>query len=202
MEQYGYIRVSAKDQNPERQLIAIREQGVLENNIFIDKMSGKDFKRPQYLKLLNRLQAGDMVIIKSIDRLGRNYDEILEQWRYITKDIGVGIRVLDMPLLNSDIEHENLTGIFISDLVLQILAYVAETERAFIHQRQKEGIQAAKEKGLQFGPRRIELDSRFDELYEIWRKKEISGKKAAEQLKISTATFYRRCKEKQDFSKK
>ena len=103
---------------------------------------------------------------------------------------------------HATIEHENLTGIFISDLVLQILAYVAETERAFIHQRQKEGIQAAKEKGVQFGPRRIELDSRFDELYEIWRKKEISGKKAAEQLKISTATFYRRCKEKQDFSKK
>ena len=177
MQQYGYIRVSAKDQNPERQLIALREQGIPEKNIFTDKMSGKDFKRPQYKRLMKRLKPDDVLIIKSIDRLGRNYDEILEQWRFITKEIGAGIRVLDMPLLNSDTVHENLTGVFISDLVLQILAYVAETERAFIRQRQEEGIRAAKSKGIRFGPKKIELGTQFDELYEFWKKKEINGKK-------------------------
>lgn len=200
MQQYGYIRVSAKDQNPERQLIALREQGIPEKNIFTDKMSGKDFKRPQYRRLMKRLKPDDVLIIKSIDRLGRNYDEILEQWRFITKEIGAGIRVLDMPLLNSDTVHENLTGVFISDLVLQILAYVEETERAFIRQRQEEGIRAAKAKGTHFGAKKIKLDQNFELYYEKWKKKEINGKMAAKQIGISTATFYRRCKELEDFN--
>lgn len=200
MQQYGYIRVSAKDQNPERQLIALRKQGILEKNIFTDKMSGKDFKRPQYKRLMKKLKPNDVVIIKSIDRLGRNYDEILEQWRFITKEIGARIRVLDMPLLNSDTVHENLTGVFISDLVLQILAYVAETERTFIRQRQEEGIRVAKANGVRFGPQKIELGTQFDEMYESWKKREISGKDAAEQLGVSASTFYRRCKERKNFS--
>ena len=127
MKKYGYIRVSAKDQNPDRQLIALHECCIRDKDIFLDKMSGKDFERPQYMKMLRRLKAGDLLVIKSIDRLGRDYGEILEQWRKITKEIGANIQVLDMPLLNTDSVQENLTGIFISDLVLQILAYVAET---------------------------------------------------------------------------
>ena len=144
MEKYGYIRVSAKDQNPERQFIALQEYQIQQRNIYVDRMSGSNFLRPQYRKMLLRLKRGDLMIIKSIDRLGRNYGEILEQWRTITKEIGANIRVLDMPLLNTDSCHADLTGIFISDLVLQILAYVAETERCFIKQRQAEGIAAAK----------------------------------------------------------
>ena len=132
MKKYGYIRVSAKDQKPDRQLIALHECSIRDKDIFLDKMSGKDFERPQYMKMLKRLKSGDLLVIKSIDRLGRDYGEILEQWRKITKEIGANIQVLDMPLLNTDSVQENLTGIFISDLVLQILAYVAETERSFI----------------------------------------------------------------------
>ena len=128
MERYGYIRVSAKDQNPERQFLAMQEQQIKKKNIYLDKISGKSFVRPQYLQLLKRLKKGDIVIIKSIDRLGRNYEEILEQWRKITKEIGADIQVIDMPLLNTNTAHGDLTGVFIADLVLQILAYVAETE--------------------------------------------------------------------------
>lgn len=135
MERYGYIRVSAKDQNPERQFAAMQEQQIKKKNIYLDKISGKSFVRTQYLRLLKRLKRGDIVIIKSIDRLGRNYEEILEQWRKITKEIGADIQVIDMPLLNTNTVHGDLTGVFIAALVLQILAYVAETERAFIRQR-------------------------------------------------------------------
>ena len=138
MKKYGYIRVSTKEQNPERQFIALKEQGIPEENIYLDRISGKDFQRPQYQKLLAGLKRGDVLIIKSIDRLGRNYGEILEQWRIVTKEIGADIQVVDMPLLNTNFCHGDLTGIFISDLVLQILAYVAETERVFIRQRQAE----------------------------------------------------------------
>lgn len=144
MERYGYIRVSAKDQNPERQLIAMREQRIEKEKIYLDQISGQNFSRPQYKKLLRKLKKGDVIVIKSIDRLGRNYGEILEQWRKITKEIGANIQVIDMPLLNTNSLHEDLTGVFIADLVLQILAYVAETERSFIRQRQAEGIAAAK----------------------------------------------------------
>ena len=196
MKKYGYIRVSAKDQNPDRQIIALREAGVEEKNIYMDKMSGKDFQRPQYLTLLRKLKKGDTLIVKSIDRLGRNYGEILEQWRKITKEKEAHIQVIDMPLLNTEAKQGDLTGVFISDLVLQILAYVAETERSFIRQRQAEGIAAAKAKGVQFGCARAELPENFDEYFEQWILGEISTRKAAETLRMSHSTFYRRCKEK------
>lgn len=196
MKRYGYIRVSAKDQNPDRQLIAFRECDIKEKDIFLDKMSGKDFERPQYRKLLKRLKKGDLLVVKSIDRLGRNYGEILEQWRKITKEIGADIQVLDMPLLNTDSMHENLTGVFISDLVLQILAYVAETERSFIKQRQAEGIAAARARGVKFGCEKNELPKQFEKYFQMWVDGEISTRKAAEELQMSHSTFYRRCKER------
>lgn len=182
MKKYGYVRVSAKDQNPDRQLWALKECNIEDKNIFLDRMSGKNFKRPQYIKLLKRLKKGDLLVIKSIDRLGRNYGEILEQWRKITKEIEADIQVLDMPLLNTNSMHENLTGVFISDLVLQILAYVAETERAFIKQRQAEGIAAAKARGVKFGCTKGEIPEDFEEYFEKWRTGMISTRKAAEKL--------------------
>lgn len=197
MDRYGYIRVSAKDQNPERQLLAMQEQQITKDKIYLDKMSGQNFSRPQYVKLLKKLKKGDVIIVKSIDRLGRNYGEILEQWRKITKEIGADIQVIDMPLLNTNSFHEDLTGIFISDLVLQILAYVAETERAFIKQRQAEGIAAAKLRGVQFGCKRTELPDEFEKYFQLWNKGEISLRKAAEILQINYTTFYRRCMERQ-----
>lgn len=196
MEKYGYIRVSARDQNPGRQFIALEENQIRRENIFLDKMSGKDFARPAYKKLLSSLKPGDLVVIKSIDRLGRNYSEILEQWRKITKEIGASIHVIDMPLLNTDVTQEDLTGIFISDLVLQILAYVAETEKTFIKQRQTEGIAAAKARGIRFGCHRIEEPENFETYYTLWKNGEISTRKAAGELGISHSTFYRRCKER------
>jgi DNA invertase Pin-like site-specific DNA recombinase len=198
MRKYGYIRVSAKDQNADRQLIALKNCNIEEKNIFLDKISGKDFNRPQYLRLLKKLKQGDLLVVKSIDRLGRNYSEILEQWRKITKEIGADIQVLDMPLLDTGSMHENLTGVFISDLVLQILAYVAETERSFIKQRQAEGIAAAKVRGVRFGNARKELPNGFDEYFQRWKNGEISTRKAAEELQISHSMFYRRCKERKE----
>lgn len=195
MKQYGYIRVSAKDQNPDRQVQALVEAGVKANDIFMEKISGKSFDRPEYKRLMKKLKQGDTLVIKSIDRLGRNYDEIIEQWRIMVKEMKINIKVLDMPLLNTDTVHENLTGIFIADLVLQILAYVAETERSFIRQRQEEGIRVAKENGIKFGTPKIELGNSFYVYYSKWKHKEISGKAAAEALRISPATFYRRCKD-------
>ena len=202
MERYGYIRVSAKDQNPERQFIAMQEQQIEKEKIYMDKMSGQDFSRPQYVKLLRNLKKGDVIIIKSIDRLGRNYGEILEQWRRITKEIGADIQVIDMPLLNTNSFHEDLTGVFISDLVLQILAYVAETERAFIKQRQAEGIAAAKRKGVRFGCQRTELPEEFEKYYQMWNEGEISLRKAAEALQMNHTTFYRRCMERKEIVEK
>ena len=200
MERYGYIRVSAKDQNPERQFLAMQEQQIEKENIYMDKMSGQDFSRPQYARLLKKLKKGDVIIIKSIDRLGRNYGEILEQWRMITKEIGADIQVIDMPLLNTNSFHEDLTGVFISDLVLQILAYVAETERAFIRQRQAEGIAAAKLRGVRFGCQRTELPDEFEMYFQMWSEGEISSRKAAEALKMNHTTFYRRCMEQKKIS--
>ena len=139
-QKYGYIRISAKDQNPERQYAAMEEMKVKRKNIFMDKVSGKDFSRPSYQKMIKKLKKGDTVVVKSIDRFGRNYSEILEQWRILTKEIGVDIQVIDMPLLNTNLFREDLTAVFISDLVLQILAYIAETEREFIRQRQGRNI--------------------------------------------------------------
>lgn len=202
MERYGYIRVSAKDQNPERQFLAMQEQQIKQRNIYLDKMSGKSFARPQYLKLLKRLKKGDVIIVKSIDRLGRNYAEILEQWRKITKEIGADIQVIDMPLLNTNSSQDDLTGVFIADLVLQILAYVAETERAFIKQRQAEGIAAAKQRGIQFGCRKKDVPEEFQKYYQLWREEKVSLRKAAEELGMNYSTFYRRCLEKKNEEKK
>lgn len=198
MERYGYIRVSAKDQNPERQFLAMKEQKIKPKNIFLDKMSGKSFSRPQYLRLLKRLKKGDVIVVKSIDRLGRDYEEILEQWRRITKEIGADIQVIDMPLLNTNSFHADLTGVFIADLVLQILAYVAETERAFIKQRQAEGIAAAKQRGTRFGCRKKDTPVDFEFYYLLWREGKISLRKAAENLQMNHSTFYRRCMERRN----
>lgn len=148
---YGYVRVSSKDQCEDRQILALREFQVPEKNIFMDKLSGKDFNRPQYRRMIRRIREGDVLVIKSIDRLGRNYEEILEQWRMITKDKKVDVVVLDMPLLDTRRSGKNLMGVFVADLVLQILSYVAQAERENIRQRQKEGIAAARQRGVKFG---------------------------------------------------
>ncbi len=195
MKKYGYVRVSSKEQNPDRQLDALKELGISSSDIYIDKMSGKNFCRPNYKKMISRLKKGDILVILSIDRLGRNYDEILEQWRFLTKEKQIDIEVIDMPLLNTNNERDGLTGVFISDLVLQILAYVAETERAFIRQRQAEGIVAAKARGIRFGVERMEVPKSFFLYYDKWKQGEITIRKAAEKVGISSSTFYRRCKE-------
>lgn len=199
MQQYGYIRVSAKDQNPERQFLAMQSRGIPQKCIYLDKMSGKDFQRTGYQKLMKKLKRGDLLVVKSIDRLGRNYGEILEQWQRITRKIGADIEVLDMPLLNTRTGHDDLTGVFISDLVLQILAYVAETERSFIRSRQSEGIAAAQARGVQFGRRKKEVPAEFRQYYRLWAQGEITVRQAAEKLGISSSTFYRRCMEEEKF---
>ena len=190
---YGYIRVSTREQNEDRQVIALREVGVPERNVYIDKQSGKNFNRPQYKKLLRKMKKDDLLYIKSIDRLGRNYSEILEQWRILTKEKGIDIVVLDMALLDTR-EGKDLTGTLIADLVLQLLSYVAQTERENIRQRQKEGIQAAKRKGVQFGRPKIPVPDQFTELKQQWKNNEISSRQAASQLGVSHETFLRWCK--------
>lgn len=187
---YGYVRVSTKEQNEARQVIAMREFGVAEKNLFIDKQSGKDFNRPQYKRLLRKLKAGDTLVIKSIDRLGRNYDEIIEQWRSITKEKKAAIVVLDMPLLDTR-QGRDLTGTLIADIVLQLLSYVAQTEREFIKQRQAEGIAAAKERGVQFGPRPMIRPQNYELCYEKWKNGGITAREAACQLHVSHNTFLR-----------
>ena len=188
---YGYVRVSTKEQNEDRQLIALREFPVLVNNIYMDKLSGKDFNRPQYRKLLRKIRPGDIVVIKSIDRLGRNYEEILLQWRIITKEKQVDVVVLDMPLLDTRKSGNDLTGTFVADLVLQILSYVAQTERENIHQRQKEGIAAAKLRGVRFGRPRKPIPEEFWQLKVDWENKKITSREAAQQLSIAQDTFLR-----------
>lgn len=195
MKKYGYVRVSSKDQNPARQIEAMLEIGVERENIYVDKMSGKSFLRPAYHDLVHRLGAGDILCIKSIDRLGRNYREILEEWRKIVKEKEANITVIDMPLLNTASVNGDLTGTFVADLVLQILAYVAETEHSFIKSRQAEGIALARKNGVQFGRRRLEVTNRFEKMFEEWESGRISARAAAENLHISYSTFYRRCKE-------
>jgi DNA invertase Pin-like site-specific DNA recombinase len=187
--EYGYGRVSTKKQHEDRQLIALSERGILPRNIFIDKQSGKDFDRLKYQRLIKRLKQGDTVYIKSIDRLGRNYEEIQNQWRHITKGIGANIVILDMPLLDTRQKEKDLTGTFIADLVLQILSYVAETERAYNRQRQAEGIAAAKAKGVKFGRPPREKPEQFIALYEVWTQGEISARAAARELGIAQRTF-------------
>ena len=189
---YGYVRVSSKDQCEDRQLLALKEFGVVERNIYTDKISGKNFNRPQYHRLMKKLKQGDVVVILSIDRLGRNYDEIQNQWRIITKEKQADIVVLDMPLLDTRKSQNNdLTGIFIPDLVLQILAYVAQIERENIKQRQKEGIHAAKCRGVQFGRPRKNIPDNFDDVKGKWEKSEINSRQAAQILGISQNTFLR-----------
>ena len=194
MKTYGYIRVSTKEQNEDRQLIAMREFGVPEENVIMDKQSGKDFDRPGYKRLMRKLKVGDTLVIKSIDRLGRNYDEILEQWRYITKEKQVAIVVLDMPLLDTR-QGRDLTGVLIADIVLQLLSYVAQTEREFNRQRQAEGIAAAKARGVHFGPNFKERGENYETIKAAWERGEISGREAARQLGVAHGTFQRWCKE-------
>jgi len=185
---YGYARVSTITQNEERQLIALEEFGVDKEQIFIDKQSGKDFERKKYRRLVRRLRRGDVLVVKSIDRLGRNYSEILEEWRKITKDKGAAIVVLDMPLLDTR-KNRDLTGTLISDIVLQLLSYVAQTEREFIHERQAEGIAAAKARGVKFGRRPMKRPAAFDAVREKWVHQKISSRDAARSLGISHTTF-------------
>lgn len=190
---YGYVRVSSRDQNEARQMHAMAEQQIPLNHIFMDKQSGKDFDRPQYKRLLRRLKKGDLLVVHSIDRLGRNYDEILEQWRIITKEKQADIYVLDFPLLDtrSRVGNGDLTGRFVSDLVLQTLAYVAQKERESIRQRQAEGIAAAKARNVHFGRQAMPRPAEFDELRRRWAQGDISARAAAKYLNISHNTFLR-----------
>ena len=190
-EMYGYVRVSSKDQCEARQVLALREFKVPEHNIYMDKMSGKDFNRSQYRRMVRKLKAGDVLVVKSIDRLGRNYEEILEQWRMLTKKKEVDVVVLDMPLLDTRMSGGNLTGVFVADLVLQILSYVAQTERENIRQRQMEGIAAAKQRGVKFGRPKKQVPEEFARLREKWMQKEVSSREAAKRLGISQDTFLR-----------
>ncbi len=194
MNLYGYVRVSSIDQNEARQIIAMNKNGVLAKNIYIDKQSGKDFERPQYKKLMRKLKNGDVLYILSIDRLGRNYQEIQNEWRVLTKEKKVDICVIDMPILDTR-TYKDLLGTFISDLVLQILSFVSESERTNIKKRQKEGIDAAKLRGVKFGRPIKKLPNNFYMLLKYWKKKQISLKTLLNHLDMSEATFYRRLKE-------
>lgn len=191
---YGYARVSSTDQNEDRQMIALHEQTVCAKNIFMDKQSGKDFDRPQYKRLLRKLKSGDLLYVLSIDRLGRNYEEIQHQWRILTKEIGVDICVLDMPLLDTR-QGKDLLGTFIADLVLQILSFVAQSERENIKKRQAEGIAAAKAKGVKFGRPKRSLPDEFEMLIRSWQQKQLSTSDVLRQCRISRATLYRRLRE-------
>jgi len=185
---YGYVRVSTQEQNEARQLSAMREFGVAEENIIVEKQSGKDFNRPRYQRLVRHLRSGDVLVVKSIDRLGRNYDEILEQWGAITKKRQAAIVVLDMPLLDTR-QGRDLTGTLIADIVLQLLSYVAQTERESIRQRQAEGIAAAKANGVQFGPPVRALPDSFEGLRRAWRSGEMTLRAAAQACGIPKSTF-------------
>ena len=191
---YGYIRVSSQEQNEDRQLIAMAEVGVMRENIYMDKQSGKDFERPQYKRLVKKLHEGDILFIKSIDRLGRNYEEILNQWRIITKEKRTDIVVLDMPLLDTR-RDKNLLGTFISDIVLQLLSFVSENERINIKQRQAEGIAAAKKRGVKFGRPSKEAPPEFEEIVMKWQKKELPLDAILKKYGMSASTFYRRLRE-------
>lgn len=190
---YGYVRVSSREQNEDRQVIALKELQVPEENIYIDKQSGKDFNRPQYKRLMRKVKPDDLIYIKSIDRLGRNYGEILEQWKAITKDRHVDLYVIDMPILDTRRE-KNLLGTFISDLVLTLLSYVAENERTNIRQRQAEGIAAAKARGVHFGRTPKQLPENFYEVYQRWKTKKITVMQAAQECGMPQTTFYSRAK--------
>lgn len=191
---YGYVRVSTREQNEDRQMIALHEAGVPERNIYMDKQSGKDFDRPQYKKLVKKLKTGDLLYILSIDRLGRNYEEIQNQWRILTKEKCIDIAVLDMQLLDTRL-NKDLMGTFIADLVLQILSFVAQSERENIRKRQAEGIAAAKAKGVKFGRPEIPVPDDFGQIVRRWEKQQIPLSTALKQCGMSEATFYRRLRE-------
>lgn len=191
---YGYVRVSSREQNEDRQMLALNEREVPEKNIYIDKQSGKDFKRPMYNRMLKKLRKDDLIYVKSIDRLGRNYEEILEQWRILTKEKKVDIVVIDMELLDTR-RGKDLMGTFLSDIVLQVLSFVAENERKNIRERQKEGIEAAKLRGVQFGRPRRDVPEDFIQICYRWRSGQILGKEAARLCDMPLTTFYGRAKE-------
>ena len=192
--EYGYIRVSTREQNEQRQLIAMRAFGIPQNRIYMDKQSGKDFERRNYKKMVRKLKKDDTLVVKSIDRLGRNYEEILEQWRIITKEKQAAIVVLDMPLLDTR-QNRDLTGTLIADIVLQLLSYVAQTEREFIRQRQAEGIAVAKQNGVKFGRKPMERPDSLESLKAQWLRGELSARAAAKQLGVTHSTFLRWVKE-------
>lgn len=196
MATYGYVRVSSREQNEDRQLDALREMEIAKRNIFIDKQSGKDFERPQYKRLVRKVKREDLIYIKSIDRLGRNYSEIQEQWRFLTKEKGADIVVLDMPLLDTR-RGKDLMGTFLSDIVLQVLSFAAENERTNIRQRQAEGIAAAKARGVRFGRPQINMPEYFGKTVRSWERKEITVEEAVRRCGVSESTFYRRLREYQ-----
>lgn len=190
---YGYIRVSSREQNEERQMIAMDAVGIDRKNIFLDKQSGRDFDRPQYKKMIKKIRRHDLLYIKSIDRLGRNYEEILQQWQMLTKDKHIDIVVLDMPLLDTR-RGKDLMGTFLSDIVLQVLSFVAENERSNIRQRQAEGIAAARAKGVRFGRPPAPLPENFDAMYQKWKKGEITGTAVAKACNMPLSSFHYRAK--------
>lgn len=194
MERYGYIRVSARDQHTDRQNDALNSYKINPQNLYVDKQSGKDFERPAYKRLLKRLRPGDLLIVKSIDRLGRNYDEILEQWRIISKSKGADILVIDMPLLDTT-QCKDILGTFISDMVLQILSYCAHMERESIHQRQAEGIASAKARGVHFGRPGKEFPPEFENWYRLWCMGELEGRELAQRCGMGLSTMYRRLRQ-------
>ena len=198
---YGYVRVSSMDQNEDRQLMAMSELNIPKKNIYIDKQSGKDFERPQYKRLVKRLKSGDLLYILSIDRLGRNYEDIQKQWRILTKDIGIDICVIDMPLLDTR-SGKDLMGTFIADLVLQILSFVAQSERENIKKRQAQGIAAAKAKGVKFGRPEKSVPDDFPRLIREWEKNKLSFPELLKLCNMSEATFYRRLREYRLINKK
>ncbi len=191
---YGYARVSSIDQNEDRQLMALRSRDVTDNHIFVDKQSGRSFKRPSYKRMVTKLKQGDLLYVLSIDRLGRNYEEVQNQWRFLTKEKGVDVCVIDMPLLDTR-QGKDLMGTFIADLVLQILSFVAQSERENIRRRQEEGIAAAKAKGVRFGRPAKPVPDNFESIVSEWEKKKISFQEALKQCDMSEATFYRKLKE-------
>ncbi len=191
---YGYIRVSTREQNEDRQFIALKEYNVAEGNIYMDKESGKDFNRRQYKKVMKKLKEDDLLIVKSIDRLGRNYEEIIEQWRYITKTKKADIMVIDMPILDTR-RGKDLMGTFLSDIVLQVLSFVAENERDNLKQRQAEGIAAAKARGVKFGRPIRSLPPNFYDVHKKWRNGEITLKQAAAECNLPPSTFFNKCEQ-------
>lgn len=192
---FGYVRVSSKDQNVERQLVAMESLKIPEKNLYVEKISGKDFDRPEYKRLLKNLKEEDVLYVKSIDRLGRNYEDIIEQWRFITKEIGADIVVIDMPLLDTR-KGKDLVGTLIADIVLQLLSFVAQSERESIRQRQAEGIAVAKARGVRFGRRCLQVPKSFEKIYWQWKQNEISAREASRRLNVDFKTFKKWCSQK------